>query len=389
METEGLVRELTEARGPSGYETEVRETIRRLLAPHAHDVRVDAMGSLIAVRRGEGPVQAVAPGGAPRSASPGATGGTSPRRPLLMIAAHMDEIALMVTQVEKGFLRITHIGGFDPRVLVGQEVVIHGRRETGGVVVSVPPHFTDQAERDRPVPLEKLFIDAGLPPGELASLVRVGDLVTLRPRWTPLNGGYAACKAMDDRASVAAMILCMEELSRSRHEWDVCAVATVQEEVTMAGAATGAWGIEPTVAIAMDVTFGLQAGVSPTEGVRLDGGPGIGMGPNFHPAVVDRLISSAKAREIPHQLEAIAGSSGTDAWAIQVSRSGVPAGLVGIPVRSMHTTVETVCLRDVERAARLLAVFAAGLDSSFAEALAQRDALAPQAVAAPAPRAGG
>jgi putative aminopeptidase FrvX len=398
METERLVRELTEARGPSGYEAEIREVIRRLLAPYVHDLRVDAMGSLIAIRRGERPSQGAAAGAAPGAASSGASGGTSggtaPRRPLLMIAAHMDEIALMVTQVEKGFLRITQVGGFDPRVLVGQEVTIHARRETGGVVVSVPPHFTDPADREKPVPLDKLFIDAGLPPEELAALVRVGDLVTLRPRWTALNGGYAACKAMDDRASVAAMILCMEELARSRHEWDVCAVATVQEEVTMAGAATGAWGIEPTAAIAVDVTFGLQAGVSPTEGVKLDGGPGIGLGPNFHPAVVDRLIASARAREIPHQVEAIAGSSGTDAWAIQVSRSGVPCGLVGIPVRSMHTTVETVCLRDVERAARLLAVFASGLDSAFADALAQKDALAaaPAGGAAgtgPAPAGGG
>jgi endoglucanase len=382
METEGLVRELTEARGPSGYESEVREVIRRRLAPHVHELRVDAMGSLIAIRRGEGPARGTLTGGAAV-----ASGASDPRRPLLMIAAHMDEIALMVTQVEKGFLRITQVGGFDPRVLVGQEVVIHGRREAGGVVVSVPPHFTDPADREKPVPLDKLFIDAGLPPEELAALVHVGDLVTLRPRWTPLAAGYAACKAMDDRASVAAMILCMEELARSRHEWDVCAVATVQEEVTMAGAATGAWGIEPSAAVAMDVTFGLQTGVSPTEGVKLDGGPGIGLGPNFHAAVVDRLLATARTREIPHQLEAIAGSSGTDAWAIQVSRSGVPCGLVGIPVRSMHTTVETVCLRDVERAARLVAVFASGLDFSFAEVLSKKDALA--RAGAPAPAGGG
>jgi tetrahedral aminopeptidase len=376
METGRLVRELTEARGPSGYEGEIRETVRRLLTPLAHEVRVDASGNLVALRRGEGPSAAGAA-----------------RRPTLMIAAHMDEIALMVTQVEKGFLRITQVGGFDPRVLVGQEVVIHGRRELNGVVVSVPPHFTDAAEREKPFPFEKLFIDAGLPPAELAELVRVGDLVTLRARWMPLASGYAACKAMDDRASLAALILCMEELSRTRHAWDVCAVATVQEEVTMAGAAGGAWGIEPAAAVVLDVTFGLQAGVSLAEGVRLDGGPGVGMGPNFHPAVVERLVATAKAREIAHQVEAIAGNSGTDAWAIQVSRIGVPCGLLEVPVRSMHTTVETICLRDVERTARLLAAFVEGLDDSFADGLAVQDVLAaPAASAANAPaepRAGG
>jgi endoglucanase len=181
---------------------------------------------------------------------------------------------------------------------------------------------------------------------------------------------------MDDRVSVAAMVLCLEELSRYRHAWDVCAVATVQEEVTMAGAATGAWGLEPTAAVVLDVTFGIQGAVSAAEGVRMDGGPGVGLGPNFHPGMVERLVAAAKTREIPHQVEAIPGSSGTDAWAIQVTRSGVPCGLLGIPVRSMHTTVETVCLRDVERTARLLAGFIVGLDDAFAESLMQRDALA-------------
>ena len=367
METGPLVRELTEARGPSGYEGEIREAVRRLLAPLTHEVRVDAAGNLVALRRGEGPTGAG-------------------QRPTLMVAAHMDEIALIVTQVEKGFLRITQVGGLDPRVLVGQEVIVHGRRELCGVVVSIPPHFTEPAEREKPFPLEKLFIDAGLPPEELAALVRVGDLVTLRARWTPLASGYAACKAMDDRASLAVLVLAMDELSRTRHGWNVCAAATVQEEVTMAGAAGGAWGIEPTAAVVLDVTFGLQTGVSPAEGVKLDAGPGIGMGPNFHPAMVERLVATARAREIAHQVEAIAANSGTDAWAIQVSRVGVPCGLIEVPVRSMHTTVETICLRDVERAARLLAAFVEGLDEAFAEGLVVKDALA--APAAPARKEG-
>jgi endoglucanase len=192
---------------------------------------------------------------------------------------------------------------------------------------------------------------------------------------------------MDDRASIAALILCMEELARTRHAWDICAVATVQEELTMAGAAGGAWGIEPAAAVVLDVTFGLQAGVSLAEGVKLDGGPGIGLGPNFHPAIVERLVATAKAREISYQVEAIAGNSGTDAWAIQVSRIGVPCGLLEVPVRSMHTTVETICLRDVERTARLLAAFVEGLDDSFADGLAVRDALALPTTAPAAPPA--
>jgi tetrahedral aminopeptidase len=359
METAGLVRELTEARGPSGYEAEVRAAITRRFAPFAHEVRVDALGNCIGVRRGSG--------------APGPDG----RRPSLMLAGHMDEIGLMVTGIEKGFLRVDEIGGFDHRVLFGQEVVVHGRRELAGLVVSVPPHFLTAADRDKPVPLEKLFVDVGLPAAEVEAQVRVGDLITQRPRWSALSGGYLSCKSMDDRLAVAALALCLEALSRRSHEWDVYAVATVQEEETMAGARTGAFGLQPTAAVAIDVTFGAQPGLSAAETSRMDGGPVIAMGPNFHPRLHERLVETAKGIELPVQVEALPGNSGTDAWGIQVSRAGVPTALASIPLRYMHTAVETVCQRDVERTARLLTELACGLDAAFARSLAARDAFAP------------
>jgi putative aminopeptidase FrvX len=359
METASLVKELTEARGPSGYESEIRGIVRKRFGEHAHEVRADAVGNLIALRRGEDQT------------------GAEGARASVMLAAHMDEIALMVAQKEKGFLRVAQIGGFDPRVLFGQEVIVHGTRELPGLVVSVPPHFTDVSEREKPVPLEKLFVDVGLPPGEVEAAVRVGDIVTLRGRWTELAGGYAACKSMDDRAAVAVIALCLEELSRLRHVWDVYGVATAQEEVGGAGAIGSAFSIQPTIAIAIDVTFGMQPGITPAEAVKMDAGPSIALGPNFHPKIFDRLVATAKALELPYQVEAIPGMSGTDAWPIQVSRAGVPCGLLSIPVRSMHTPVETVCLRDVERTARLLAEFISRLEIGFLEMLATRDALAP------------
>jgi endoglucanase len=354
METATLVRELVEARGASGYEAEVREVVRKRFSEFAHEVRVDAMGNLIALRRGEG---------------------ASGERPCVMLAGHMDEIALMVTRIEKGFLQVTQVGGFDPRVLFGQEVVVHGSRELPALVVSIPPHFTDPSEREKPVPLDKLYVDVGLPQDDVEAAVHVGDVMTLQGRFIPLVGGYVAGKSMDNRAAVAAIVLCLEELARRRHSWNVFAVATVQEEASMAGAVTGAYGIDPTIAVAVDVTFGMQPGLSPGETVKMDGGPSIAIGPNFHPVVRERLTAAASALEIPHQTEVIAGPSGTDAWAIQVSRSGVPCGLIGIPVRSMHTPVETVCLRDIERSAKLLAEFIARLTPGFEDSLSLRDAL--------------
>jgi endoglucanase len=288
----------------------------------------------------------------------------------------MDEIALMVSQVEKGFLHIAPIGSFDPRVLLTQEVIVHGVRELAGIVVSIPPHFTGPGEREKPVAMEKLYVDVGLLPADVEALVHVGDLISLRPRWTELSGGYVASKSMDDRAALTAMVQCLEELAQRRHAWDVYAVATVQEEVGSRGAMTGAFGVAPTAALALDLTFGMQPGLSTAEALKMDGGPTIALGPNFHPRLVDRLIEAAKTAELPYQVEPVPGSSGTDAWHIQVSRSGVPCALVGIPARYMHSPVETVCLRDIERAARLLTEFICRLTIEFAESLETRDALA-------------
>ena len=354
METASLVKELTEARGPSGHEAEVRAIVRTRFGAFAAELREDALGNLIALRRGSGPEP----------------------RPSVMLAGHMDEIALMVSQIEKGFLRVAQVGGFDPRVLFGQRVTVHGRRELPALVVSIPPHFTEPAEQEKPVPLDKLFVDVGLPAAEVDSLVRVGDVITLAARCTQLASGYAACKSMDDRTAVAALALCLEELSRRTHSWDVYAVATVQEEVGLKGAVTSAYGIDPDIAIAIDVTFGQQPGVAGPETAKLDGGPTISLGPNFHPKIFEGLVAAAKALEIPYQVDPIPGASGTDAWGIQVTRSGIPCGLLSIPVRAMHTPVETVALRDIERTARLAAEFICRLDPGFAEALVVKDALA-------------
>ncbi|MFZ5917849.1 MAG: M42 family metallopeptidase [Chloroflexota bacterium] len=347
MDTTELLKQLTEARGPSGYETEIREIVRQRFAPFADEVRTDTLGNVIALKRGDTPQP----------------------RPTIMLAGHMDEIALMVTRVEEGFLHITEVGGFDPRVLLGQEVIVHGRRELPGVIVSVPPHFTAAAERNKAVPLDKLLVDVGLPPEQVAALVRVGDLITIHRRFTELSGGWATCKSMDDRAAVAAIVICLEELSRLKHRWDVYAVATVQEEETLGGAFTSAYGLAPTVAIALDVTFGHQPGLSEAETVKMGQGPSITFGPNIHPKMHQGLVEAAKALELPYQLEPAPGPTGTDAWAIQISREGVPTGLLGIPLRYMHTSVETLALKDVERAGRLLAGFIARLDETFLDAL--------------------
>jgi len=340
-----LLKKLSEARGVSGYEAEVRGIVAEEFRRYADEVQTDKLGSVVALKRGEG---------------------EEPRR-RIMLAGHMDEIGLMVTRLEQGFLHFTEIGGFDERTLLGQEVMVHGRKDLPGIIGSRPPHVLPPEEREKTIDMDKLFIDVGMGEEELKRLVRVGDLATLRRGFTPLQGDLVAGKAFDDRAAVAAILVCLEGLASVRHAWDVYAVATVQEEMGLRGAITSAYGLAPDVGIAVDVGFGDQPGVSEAETLEMGKGPAIAFGPNIHPRLHEALVEVARELEIPYQVEPVPGRSGTDAWAIQVTREGIPTALLSIPLRYMHTSVETLSLKDVERTGRLMAGFIARLDEGFME----------------------
>jgi endoglucanase len=349
VQSKEFLKRLSEASGVSGYEDDVREIVLQEFSRLANETRVDIMGNVIAYKAGEPDRET-----AQRS---------------IMLAGHMDEIGLLVTQLESGFLRFTTVGGFDKRVLLGQEVTVHGRRALPGIIGSRPPHVLTAEERKRTLPLDKLFIDVGLPQEELAQSVRVGDVVTLGRPFSELAGNLVSGKAFDDRAAVVSILQCLHHLAATRHSWDVYAVATVQEEVGLKGALTSAFGIAPDLGIAIDVGHGDMPGVSQADTVNVDKGPALGFGPNIHPLVYARLVATAKSYEIPYQTDPIPGRSGTDAWAMQVTREGIPTALLSIPLRYMHTTVETLSLTDLERTGRLLAVFVADLDESFAREL--------------------
>ncbi|MGD8998164.1 MAG: M42 family metallopeptidase [Anaerolineae bacterium] len=348
MEIIPLLKQLSEAQGPSGFEGPVRELIRQTWEPLVDEIQEGKLGSLIALMRGAGPEP----------------------RPKFMLAAHMDEVGLMVTGIEKGFLRIGRVGGTDRRVLLGLEVMVHGRRDLPGVVATRPPHVLPQEERKKTVPWHHIFVDVGLPEEEVRELVSVGDLISIDREMLELKNRRVSGKAMDDRACVAAITLGLERLKRVEHAWDVFAVATAQEETGLKGALASAYGVAPDVAIALDVTFGQQPGVDKTGTLPLGEGPSIALGPNFHPKLVQRLKEVAEDREIPYHLDPIPGRSGTDAWAIQVTREGVPTALISIPVRYMHHPVETLAAEDVERAGRLLAAFVADSEAAFLHELA-------------------
>jgi putative aminopeptidase FrvX len=338
-----ILKKLSQASGVSGYEGEAGRLALEAITPFADDVQLDAMGNVVATKRAAAAAQ---PAGR------------------ILLAGHLDEIGLMVTAVTGGFLRFTQVGGFDVRVLPSQEVIVHGLRPLPGIVGARAPHVLPAQDRERVTPMDDLFIDVGLPPAEVESAVSVAR----QP--IDLQHGRLAGKAMDDRAAVAAIVETFRLLINVKTEWEVLGVATVQEEASdYLGARTSAFRLKPDMAIALDVGHAETPDGGDLPILTLGKGPGIAFGPNIHPKVFRRLTETATRLEIPWQADPCPGATGTDAWALQVVGAGIPTALIDIPLRYMHTSVETLAVNDLDRIARLLAAFIADLDQAFAAEL--------------------
>jgi tetrahedral aminopeptidase len=348
LDVKAHLKSMVEAHAPSGHEAPIRDIIRAAWQPYINEFQQDGLGSLIGCKAATRQMAV-------------------PRK--IMLAAHMDEIAMMVRDVVDGFIYVQRVAGMDSRVMLAQPVRVHGRKSLPGVVAATPPHLLKDSERKNYPDFEALVIDVGLPADEVAELVRIGDLVTPDVGMLELSGKRLAAKAMDNRSCVAAVTVALDALQGMQHSWDVYATATVQEETGLLGAATAAYHINPDIAIALDVTFAAQPGISADDALEMGGGPAIALGPNIHPKLYDKIIAIAERYEIKHQIEPIPGASGTDAWAIQVARFGIPTALLGIPLRNMHSPVETLDLRDIERTGWLLAQFIAALDDTFMDSL--------------------
>jgi endoglucanase len=339
---------LVESHAPSGYEGPIRALIQATWEPFTDSLDQDKLGSLIGIKRATQPVD-------------------PPRK--IMLAAHMDEIGMMVRDIVDGFIYVHRISGVDNRVMLAQTVLVHGKRPLPGIVATIPTHLQNADERKKYPAFNELVVDVGLPAAEVDELVHIGDLITMDAPMIELKNGRYAGKTMDDRACVAAVTACLHYLQGMQHQWDVYATATVQEETGLLGAKTAAYHIQPDIAIALDVGFAKQPGVDNDETLEMGDGPGIGVGPNFHPGLYKKIKDTADKHEIKLQDDIIPGASGTDAWAIQVAREGIPTALLEIPVRNMHSPVETLALKDIDRAGRLLALFIAGLDADFMSAI--------------------
>jgi putative aminopeptidase FrvX len=328
---------LSNACGVAGREEEVRNLMIKLLKPHVDEICVDKLENVIAVKKGE------------------------KNAPKIMLAAHMDEVGLMVKTISKdGFLQFAKMGGIDDRILLAQKVIVYTEKGAlDGIVGSKPPHIQKEEERKKIVNSDELFIDIGAENREAAAKmgVKVGDIVGFDVKYARIGKDLVIGKAFDDRAGCAVMVEALKLLAKT--ECTVYAVGTVQEEVGLRGAATAAFGVDPDVGIALDVTI---AGDVP--GVReFDTTVAMGKGPTLtvsdsglitHPKVLRLLFDVAKENKIAYQLETgLLGS--TDAARISLTRQGVPSGTISIPARYIHSPVGMISLKDAANSAKLAA----------------------------------
>jgi tetrahedral aminopeptidase len=347
-----FLKSLLSVPGLSGYETPAARLIEAEWRPLVDELSLSHLGSVHGLKKGSG---------------------TDPR-PSVMLAAHMDAIGLMVAQIQDGFLRITSVGGVDPRILPGQAVVVHAtgagsKADLPGVIVMPHTRLLPPDEGNGVVDIPHLFVDVGLLPSKVASLVRVGDLVSFGTEAVEMSGETLSGHSLDNRASVAALTLCLHELGARAHQWNVWAAATVQEEINFAGSSTSAFQLLPDLAIAIDTTFGKGPGANDWQTFPLGKGPTLGHGPNIHPYLFKRFKDLAERLEIPCATEIMPTSSGTDGMAMQVTAKGIPNFVMSIPIRYMHTPVEMVAVKDIQRAGHLLAEFIAGLEPDFLNAI--------------------
>ncbi len=321
-----LIKQLTEAFGPSGNEGAVRDLIKKHIAGHVDELRVDPLGNLIALKRGQ-----------PRH-------GVQTQK--IMVAAHMDEIGVMVSYVdEKAFLRFTPIGGVFPLTLLGSRVVF-----ADGAIGVIGREKPENPEKFPT--MDQMYIDVGAVDKQHLTR-KVGDAAAFTRTYVEM-GQRLTAKAFDDRIGCAILVQTILELKEWPH--DLYFVFTVQEEVGLRGAVTSAFGVEPVVAIAVDITLSGDTPEAHPMAVSLGAGPAIKVkdrGMLAHPGVKDWMVSTAERLGLPYQLEVLEMGT-TDAMAIQTSRAGVAAGVLSIPTRYAHTPSETIDLGDVQNTIKLL-----------------------------------
>lgn len=345
-EMKKILKKLAETHGISGYEGDVRKVIETEIKEYVNEIRTDKVGNLMATKKG--------------------------KKPSVMIAAHMDEIGLMVKYIEdEGFIRFSPIGGWFDQTLLNQRVILHGSVKVVGVIGSKPPHVMKKEEREKVVKMNDMFIDVGASSREEVEKMGIflGTPITIDRQFAELKNDRVTCKSFDNRAGVVMMI---EALKRTNTAFEVYAVATVQEEVGLKGARTSAFDLFPDVAIATEIGIaGGHPGIEKKDAaIEIGKGPVItisdasGRGIITPPLVLNWLKEAASQHNIPYQVSVSEGGT-TDATAIFLTKSGIPSGVISVPTRYVHSPVEMLSLKDLEKCSELIARAVECVDDYF------------------------
>lgn len=325
--------ELSNAGGISGFEYTVTPVIEKLLSKYCDEVNRDISGNVI-----------------------GYINAPDKNAPTVMIEAHTDGIGLMVKDIdERGYVTFVTIGGVDPRILPAAEVIVCGKSELYGVIAARAPHLMGEEERNSAAKIEDMAIDVGLTHDEVAEIVTPGDMIYFKTEAVKLLDKKLSGKYLDDRAGVISLIMALEELKGKKLPFNLAVVCAVQEEVGLRGAVTGVYGTDSVCAIVVDVCHGTTPDSGSATTFKLGTGTVITCGPNIDRRMFDIAKSAVEENKIKYSVEAESGHTGTDAWVVQTSRLGVATLLLSIPLRYMHTTVETLSMKDVESTAKLIA----------------------------------
>ncbi|MCL2662038.1 MAG: M20/M25/M40 family metallo-hydrolase [Oscillospiraceae bacterium] len=333
MKTFEVLKELCELAGPAGFEERVSARVKTILDPYMDETWIDVLGNVIGVWR---------------------CGKKNARK--LLFDAHIDEIGFIVTGIEEGFLRFSKLGGFDARVIPATGVLVLTEPPIYGVISVLPPHILKKEDTEKNFKIEDLIIDIGMLHDEATRLVTPGTPGVVASGVRAMGENLVCGKAIDDRAGFVAILQALELLKGIELDVDLYVMASVQEEVGVRGATTGAYAIAPDYCVVIDVGHAKTPDAKPSEAnTVLGNGVIITRGPNMNPALTEKMVNLAKDSEIKYQINvAPSGTSGTNARAIQISREGVATALLELPMRYMHTVNEIASLDDIESTAKLL-----------------------------------
>ncbi len=330
--------QLCSADGVTGFEGHAADLAKQMLEPYCDRTEIDRCGSVLGWR------------------SCGKAGAKT-----VLLDAHLDQIGFMVTDIlEGGFLRFTQVGGIDPRMLLGAEVTILAEEPLYGVIACMPPHLLKAGEEDNAVPMHEMLIDTGLM--DAREKIAIGTPVAFAQPPYELAEGQLTGKCLDDRAGFVAIIEAMRKLKDRQLDVDIVVCGSVHEETDSLGARAAAFRVLPDSGIAVDVSHAKTPDSGTAQAIAFGGGVLVGMGPNLHRGLTQRLLQTARAGGIPYQIEVMEGNTGTNAWDMQVVRSGIAMGLLSIPLKYMHTPIETIQLSDVDAVSELLAQFLCTFD---------------------------